>query len=61
MCRRGNRLRDVEGVVTDQYRDLVGDRWSDRLAKTRRSSMASDHLAYQLHGRNRETVGLRRG
>lgn len=61
MCRRGNRLRDMEGVVTDQYRDLVRDRRSDRPAKTRRSSPASDHLAYQLHDSNRETVGLPRG
>lgn len=61
ICRRGNHLRDMEGVVTDQHRDLVRDRWSDRLAKTRRSSMASDHLAHQLHDSNRETVGLPRG
>lgn len=46
VCRRRSRLRDMEGVVTDQYRDLVRDRRSYRLAKTRRSSLASDHLAH---------------
>lgn len=55
---RGNRLRDMKGVVTDQYRDLVRDRRGHRLAKTRRSSLAADHLAHQLHDGNRESVGL---
>lgn len=55
---RGSRLRYMEGVVTDQYRDLVRDRRGHRLAKTRRSSLTADHLAHQLHDGNRESVGL---